>query len=580
MKRVLVNTIIALTIAILLSIIVILIWWIFFKKKSKDNYMADIITTRNTTKFTTPPKPLLKNHTIGLLPKTVHILGVSTELSELETLKKLFKGYTVKLCSTQYCEDMLYQHYGGITVLYLRTLPPILKAVLSQLLILYIHGGFCFNVIPMLKTHFDEIIQPDTTKKFYCSIDRHMNFQNTCIGSVSGSETLWSIIVSLYQNPHHSLNTIFIPYKNIITSLSEEHFIQSKSPIANKDEKDVPNMTTINPTGSIQVFKQKPIIRIGGKLPIYSLKIILQTDNNSSQYEIYYSDNIDLPCLEALEKHYDIKLYPLNYSTLEVSDRVINLSYYDPIAPGNPPLSKSYKKLTHCPLFNQNYPGYRLGDMVRITGERKANEGETLHFTKFPNSIASEYMKRTDKEEDYEILADIVRHRSKDSLVDKDTIALHLRVGDVVNTTEKSVSNILLTRTFISENHWAYYTSNLQDIANGISAFTEIQNIIIFAGAHFDQEHSKSCQYLEAVQNYLENLGYKVEMRIGQDPDSDFLLMCNAPYFISSGGGFSRIVVETRKALGNLNSIHIQDIKIYKVRRPGTCLELQKRLQI
>ena len=46
-----------------------------------------------------------------------------------------------------------------------------------------------------------------------------------------------------------------------------------------------------------------------------------------------------------------------------------------------------------CSLYSNNN-GYRLGDMIS-TNWRWKNDGQDYHYKHFPNSIATEYMKKT-----------------------------------------------------------------------------------------------------------------------------------------------------------------------------------------
>ena len=318
--------------------------------------------------------------------------------------------------------------------------------------------------------------------------------------------------------------------------------------------------------------KLPPVIKLGGLLPIYSVEAIIRADYPKSIIEIYHSLPKPSSCIKLLADTYDnVSLFYVKDFLLTEKDRVIDLSYSDCMALGSAVRPTAFKRIGDCDLFNSKYDGYRLGDMVRVKNQRSLPKGMSFHMYNYPLSIASEYIRRTNRASDYKILADIVMERSNEISYDG-TIALHLRVGDVVNSTANTVSEILAHRVYLSDNSWAYYTSCLKDISNGLAAFPDSNKIIIIAGSHMNENHSKSCAYLEAVQNYLHSLEYNVKTQIGGDPDQDFLLMCTAPYFISSGGGFSRNVVETRKILGNKPTMDIQELdKKYEVIRPGTC---------
>ena len=56
-------------------------------------------------------------------------------------------------------------------------------------------------------------------------------------------------------------------------------------------------------------------------------------------------------------------------------------------------------------------------------------------------------------------------------------------------------------------------------------------------------DHTKSILYIKAiVKIFAENGFNQISLRINRNPDEDFLVMCNAKYFIQSGGGFSDVI--------------------------------------
>ena len=50
------------------------------------------------------------------------------------------------------------------------------------------------------------------------------------------------------------------------------------------------------------------------------------------------------------------------------------------------------------------YYFYRLGDMIKNKRWRDRHDGRKKHYKLFPNSIATKYMKLTDKDNDYLLL--------------------------------------------------------------------------------------------------------------------------------------------------------------------------------
>lgn len=207
-----------------------------------------------------------------------------------------------------------------------------------------------------------------------------------------------------------------------------------------------------------------------------------------------------------------------------------------------------------CSLYSNN-KGYRLGDMIS-TNWRWKNDGQDYHYKHFPNSIATEYMKKTKENNNYSILYDIVIDRTQktNDLPDKNDIIVHLRVGDVIEENLDDVITILSTYSYMNKNQWSNYTPPLEYLDNKISKINinKIQKIILVAGSHFDIKTPKSCKYIEIVKKYFEYKSYKVELRLGMNSDDDFIFMCNARYFLpSTNGGYTKLITNMVKMIGN-----------------------------
>ena len=112
-------------------------------------------------------------------------------------------------------------------------------------------------------------------------------------------------------------------------------------------------------------------------------------------------------------------------------------------------LGKSAKK-NAVPAFFPKYPEYRMADLVTCDQYRDLNvsrakrlqgyvrENETLGeytFRLFPNSIASQYLRKTKRLTDIDVLSNIVdefvTNHSMNIPAD-DVMVMHLRVGDVI----------------------------------------------------------------------------------------------------------------------------------------------------
>tara|TARA_Y100001980_G_C14513970_1_gene289335 strand:- start:295 stop:1065 length:771 start_codon:yes stop_codon:yes gene_type:complete len=209
---------------------------------------------------------------------------------------------------------------------------------------------------------------------------------------------------------------------------------------------------------------------------------------------------------------------------------------------------------------------YRLGDMVKSKKQRgKTKEtpgklsGKDYHLKNFPNSIASEYLRRTDEESDLKILIDIIDERisydffSNLHLV-KDHAIIHLRIGDVVDQSGYSVESLLEApkpwKSKWKKNYvkpLAYYRALVEPIKSlGFS------KVLLVGGFHKKGDHTKSHEYVSKVEEFLTQNGFECTKIIDNDPDDDFILMSSAKLFIPSGGGYSDLVKDIVTARGGL----------------------------
>ena len=186
-------------------------------------------------------------------------------------------------------------------------------------------------------------------------------------------------------------------------------------------------------------------------------------------------------------------------------------------------------------LFNgENQKVYRLGDMVSNKVSRYLPGGTIHHCVYFPDSIATEYLKKTDKVNNYRLLSDIVKSRKSTKHPENHELVVHVRLGDVIDNDYHTVENI-------SEqgNLYVKPLSYYDDILKKIDG---IDKVVIVTGFHESIDTSKSEQYLEKIENLIKRYGFDVTKRVNNDPDEDFIFMCNASLFSPSAGGFSNLV--------------------------------------
>ena len=193
---------------------------------------------------------------------------------------------------------------------------------------------------------------------------------------------------------------------------------------------------------------------------------------------------------------------------------------------------------------------YRLGDMI-LNEWRFKGDAEEYHYKNFPDSIASEYMRKTKEFKNLQILLDIINRRTTSSLIpDINTIVIHLRIGDVIEDSKHSVTEMLSKQTYFNEYSWSTYVSPLPYLFEKVKS-CDLKNIIIVAASHKDIKLLKSNLYIKHIQKYFQDLGYNIQLRVGGDPDEDFIFMSNAKYFIpATGGGFTKLLSEVVKNKG------------------------------
>lgn len=188
---------------------------------------------------------------------------------------------------------------------------------------------------------------------------------------------------------------------------------------------------------------------------------------------------------------------------------------------------------------------YRLGDMFKEEGtgypsRHNKKIGFNYHVKHFPNSIATEYMLATNKSGDYDQLIKIINKRKPIIKLDN-YITIHLRIGDVIEDSDKSLDEILHKYTIFNKRNYVKPIDYYDKIINKIKNYN-IKNVILIGGFHKKGNHQKSIDYVNYIQKYFISKGYNCSKRIDNEPDDDFLIMCNSKYFVPSGGGFSNII--------------------------------------
>lgn len=179
---------------------------------------------------------------------------------------------------------------------------------------------------------------------------------------------------------------------------------------------------------------------------------------------------------------------------------------------------------------------YRLGDMLYSHLIR--DKYKNLYRARYPKSIVSEYMKKTDKSIDLDTLESIVKKYNPRIKPNKNTIVIHLRVGDVI----KGDVNSLLKKEGLT------YTKTLSFYKEAIEDYKDLESITLVAGGCFLKDNFlRSKMFISKIKALYTKMGYGVNVRIEKNADDDFVFMYRAKHFIPSGGKFSDLISQLRK---------------------------------
>jgi hypothetical protein len=177
---------------------------------------------------------------------------------------------------------------------------------------------------------------------------------------------------------------------------------------------------------------------------------------------------------------------------------------------------------------------YRLGDVyLQADDLDTVVENLEYHITKYPGSIAAEILKvKPYKRKNKELLLKILETKQKYTIKD-DELVLHIRAGDVLcieNQRFRWYSKIDDTEW------WDRVVEYMQEHS--------IKKVYIVSGSHRPLCKEETDAYIKDRVQFFKNLGYSVETRLDKSPDDDFIFCLSAKHFISTGGGFGRMIYE------------------------------------
>ena len=205
-------------------------------------------------------------------------------------------------------------------------------------------------------------------------------------------------------------------------------------------------------------------------------------------------------------------------------------------------LYRIYSYPKHDIYNGPEWDSYRLGDIIKgWLSDNDPNYLEHVH-SRWPNSIGDNYLQSVGYPESFRVndmrtLRDIFSRMSDMGKPDKDTLVVHVRIGDIVNHSWMD--------TYVPP--IPYYKRILQSLKE----YPQIRKVRIIAGAHTDQNARASSKLLDEIMSIFKDR-YDTQLVLTHNPDKDFYYMCHSKYFVKSGGGFSNLIVKYVKEEGGI----------------------------
>ena len=202
--------------------------------------------------------------------------------------------------------------------------------------------------------------------------------------------------------------------------------------------------------------------------------------------------------------------------------------------------------------------GYRLGDIVKGNLQTDLGGHKKAYFrysTLYPHSIATEYMKRTELFNNYDVLCGIASDRvnALSLLPSEHEVIVHIRLGDVASS--RSTGNDLWI--FGSDGPWyhvknsSYYDKLIHRIPSDINKVVLVSSKVRLGVKATNERKAEylinqniNDEYQALIVKFFKSHNFTVEQYCDRPPDVDFIYMTQSHYFIYGGGGFSRIIGE------------------------------------
>ena len=210
--------------------------------------------------------------------------------------------------------------------------------------------------------------------------------------------------------------------------------------------------------------------------------------------------------------------------------------------------------------FDLKNNAYRLGDIIRHNEKLHKNKN---YLNLHKGTIGYEYVKNTNKKNDYHTLKLICDRRKKNlkELPKNTHLIIHVRLGDVIEKSTYTVDEHLdkeiksIGYSIASGTSYIKSRSFFENyILNEINKIKEIDTVIFVGGDHRNLDSlNKSNEYLQKVSKIFKDNGYKTIIKFNEHTaDEDFVYLSNSKYYVPTGGGFSKSIMEIVKLNNNI----------------------------
>ena len=205
--------------------------------------------------------------------------------------------------------------------------------------------------------------------------------------------------------------------------------------------------------------------------------------------------------------------------------------------------------ISESEVLNEEWIDYRLGDIVKGHFLDTKNKSYIDKIqSRFKGSIGGEYLKITEKKPNIDVFFNLIKEKSI-NLENLKNCYLHLRLGDVL---DNDLDPEKLPDKWSDKSKYNYSYEKIKKLCKYLKYFYNINEITIVGGAHRKFNLKKSLNFFNNIKNIFKNNNFKVNVRLGNNPDDDLIFMCNSKIFIKACGGFSKLIADYVKYNNNI----------------------------